>query len=80
MATGQSGGFGKSVQRAVDKVTGPEPESAAIHQLSTVGSHVMVALWIQSCAILGLARVRENWLRISCLRHFLCRFLVFLKT
>lgn len=57
MATGQSGGFGKSVQRAVDKVTGPEPESAVIHQLSTVGSHVMVALWIQSCVILGLAQL-----------------------
>lgn len=57
MATGQNGGYGKSVQRAVDKVTGPEPEPAVTHQLSMAGSPVMAVLWIQSCVILGLAQL-----------------------
>lgn len=59
MATGLNGGFGRSVQRAVEKGIGPEPEPAVTHQPSAVGSHAMAVLWISSCAKLGLVQVRE---------------------
>lgn len=65
MATGPTGGYGKSVQKAVDKVTGPEPEPAVTHPLSMVGSPVMAVLWIQSYVILGLAQVREERFKIA---------------
>lgn len=66
MATGRSGVYGKSVQRAVDKVTGRGPEPAVTHQLSMAGSPVTAVLWIRSCVILGLAQVREERFQISC--------------
>lgn len=65
MATGPTGGYGKSVQKAVDKVTGPEPEPAVTPPLSMVGSPVMAVLWIQSYVILGLAQVREERFKIA---------------
>lgn len=74
MATGQSGDYGKSVQRAVDKVTGPGPEPAVTHQLSTAGSPVVAALWIQSCVSFGLAQVRDEWFKVSGVPHRLLFF------
>lgn len=68
MATGLNEGFGRSVQRAVDKATEPEP--AVTHQPSTAGSHAMKVLWISSCAMLGLVQLRECCCRIGCVRGF----------
>lgn len=59
MGAGQSGGFGKNVQGAVAKGTGQEAGPAVTPQLSMQGSPVRAVLWSQSCAILGLAQVRE---------------------
>lgn len=53
MATGQSGGLGKSVLEPVAKETRPEPELAVTQQLNMADNHVMAMLWNQSCVTSG---------------------------
>lgn len=60
MGAGQNGHCGKSVQGAVAKGTGQGAGPAVTPRLSTEGSPVRAVLWSQSCAILGLAQVREE--------------------
>lgn len=56
MATGQSGGLGKSVREPVDKVTRPEPELVVTQPLNMVEDHVMAMLWNRSCVTSGLVQ------------------------
>lgn len=58
MATGRSGGCGKSVPGAAAKGTGAEAERAAAPRLSTAGGPARAAPWTPSCATSGLAQVR----------------------